>query len=87
MARKARRGVPDECQSRVEVDRDPLATEIPRSTLDISPQELAGRWMRDHVDRLGKVNDHRAVVLPENVESREVAVHELGVEDQSNLTL
>src|SRR6266566_5648405 len=80
-------GSPHECQSRVEVDPDALAAEITGRSLDVSPQEVAGRRMHDRVDRLGEIDDHRALVPPEDVEGGEVPMDELGVEDQPNLAL
>ena len=68
MVRKARRGVPHECQSRVEVDPDALAAEIPGRSLDVSPQEVASGRMHNGVDRLREIDDDRALVPPENVE-------------------
>src|SRR5207247_3903042 len=55
--------------------------------LDVSSQEVAGGGMHDSVNRLREIDDDRPLVPPQDVEGREVAVHELGVEDQPNLAL
>src|SRR5436190_14605871 len=85
--RKARRGVPDQRQGRVEVDRDALAAEVLGGALDVASQELARRRMHYGIDGLGKVDDHGALVPPEDVEGREVAVHELGIQDPAYIAL
>ena len=87
MVRKARRGVPHECQGGVEIDRDPLMAEISGHAVHISPEEVPRRRMDDRIDRLREIDDHRAFVPPEHVERRQIPVHELGVQDQPDLAL
>ena len=87
MVRKARRGVPNQCQSRVEVDRDALAVEIPGHPLDVSSQQIPRRRMHDCVDRLREIDDHRRLAPPQDIEGRQVAVHKLGVQGPPDLPL
>ena len=68
MVRKARGGVTDQGQSRVKVDCDALPAEVTGGPLDIPSQEIAGRRMRDRVDRLREIDDDRAFAPPQDVE-------------------
>src|SRR5438093_11857371 len=85
--RKACRGVPDQCQSGVEVEPDALPAEVRGGSLDVSSQEVARRRMYDGIHGLREIDNHGRLAPPQHVERREVTVHELSVQDRPDLAL
>src|SRR5436309_13321919 len=67
------------------VDSNAPSREIARERRDVADEQLPRGRMRDHVDSLGKIDEHRALTPPQDVVCGEVAVHAFGREHARDL--